>query len=357
MTNSHPNFNPWMKKLPDNKMLHQLSIPGTHDSGTSNLSAISRCQSLTLEEQLFAGIRYFDIRLNADDMQVVHGPAFGSGSTGIWFSDVAELFRKFLAGEDTPLSSNETIIMQVKDDRGTTNDLHTNVINVLKDVFANHLDKLYLKPIRCYNGNTFTDIPTLKDLRGKLVLIRRYDLDTSEEDDEAGTPVKYFAWGDNYNNWSTGNHQSNWLQTFTNQHFDWPDGEKGKPGDNNNVAKNNGKPTNSLIDYRNRHGLSFVVQDKYNITGLGTDIYAEKVKLVKEYLNDASQGKSPDSWFLNFSSCTENMEHPVDYANKINPELKAYFQASPPRNNNCGFGTILMDFVDQELINLIINQN
>ena len=55
--------NNWMGGLPDGTALGTMSIPGTHDSGAMHGGLAVQTQSLTIAEQLQAGLRYFDIRL------------------------------------------------------------------------------------------------------------------------------------------------------------------------------------------------------------------------------------------------------------------------------------------------------
>lgn len=59
----------WITNLPDDKLVSQISIPGTHDSGTFNCKSGQLCdstqtQSWGLAWQFRAGIRFFDLRLN-----------------------------------------------------------------------------------------------------------------------------------------------------------------------------------------------------------------------------------------------------------------------------------------------------
>ena len=71
----------WMKYVDDNKFLDELSIPGTHDSGTCSVdndtepqSSQVKCQQDYIPTQLLEGIRYFDIRLGkGDDPGIDHG--------------------------------------------------------------------------------------------------------------------------------------------------------------------------------------------------------------------------------------------------------------------------------------------
>ena len=55
----------WMKYVDDNKFLDELSIPGTHDSGTCSVdndtepqSSQVKCQQDYIPTQLLEGIRY-----------------------------------------------------------------------------------------------------------------------------------------------------------------------------------------------------------------------------------------------------------------------------------------------------------
>lgn len=65
-----------------------LTIPGTHDSATMNAdaNAVSRTQSLTVAEQLYAGVRYFDIRLkmSGDDFFSAYSVAYNRKSCGLF---------------------------------------------------------------------------------------------------------------------------------------------------------------------------------------------------------------------------------------------------------------------------------
>jgi hypothetical protein len=58
----------WMKHLDPNRRLSQLSIPGTHDSGTFTFDdgifdPDAQTQSMDFTHQLDAGLRYFDVRV------------------------------------------------------------------------------------------------------------------------------------------------------------------------------------------------------------------------------------------------------------------------------------------------------
>ena len=71
----------WMASLQDTVPVCRLSIPGTHDSGTSSvrfpMRHYARTQTMNLSEQWDAGIRFFDLRpkLDGDELKIYHGPA------------------------------------------------------------------------------------------------------------------------------------------------------------------------------------------------------------------------------------------------------------------------------------------
>ena len=106
-------FQDWMKEIPDNIKLSQLTIPGTHDScsfqikGIANIiSYAAKTQSWNLEEQMKAGLRYFDIRLRSyyNTLHCFHGPV-----------DLISKFDSVLktAADFLEKNKSETIIMQI----------------------------------------------------------------------------------------------------------------------------------------------------------------------------------------------------------------------------------------------------
>lgn len=99
--NNHAN---WMRELSDTigtRKLHELAIPGTHDSGCFDLYAkaatqtFSQSQNLTFTGQLDYGVRYFDLRLYlAND----GGYYFNHGSTKTYsrIEDFVSALESFL---------------------------------------------------------------------------------------------------------------------------------------------------------------------------------------------------------------------------------------------------------------------
>ena len=106
-------FENWMKEIPDYIKISELTIPGTHDSCSYQikglgifLSFAAKTQSWNLEEQMKAGLRYFDIRLRSynNTLHCFHGPI-----------DLGQTFDSVLKKASEFLNKNkgEGLIMQI----------------------------------------------------------------------------------------------------------------------------------------------------------------------------------------------------------------------------------------------------
>lgn len=152
------NFSQWMKKLPQNAILSNLSIPGTHDSGAlhNGLSfGFARCQSLTLREQLDSGIRFLDIRCRhqRDRFQIYHGVI----NQHISFAQVIRVCEEFLAENPT-----ETLLMSVKEE--STPD------EVTRDFQATFIAEIAPFKDRWCIAKVH---PSVGEVRGRIVLVDR----------------------------------------------------------------------------------------------------------------------------------------------------------------------------------------
>ena len=173
-TKTVPGSADWMSRLRDDIPLNELVLPGTHDSATQyvQLAFFSKCQALSVGEQLEAGFRYLDIRLGVQgaDMKLMHG--FTSCKTGpylwddpLYFSRVLEDCVSFLRQHPT-----ETVILAVKQEHGEESPEEFS--RVLLGLLERYRDALLLAD----------EIPTLGQARGRLVLLRRYE-------DQQGLPL------------------------------------------------------------------------------------------------------------------------------------------------------------------------
>lgn len=176
----------WMKYVDDNKFLDELSIPGTHDSGTCSVdndtepqSSQVKCQQDYIPTQLLEGIRYFDIRLGkGDNPGICHGDFYLFKKDGdyLHLSDVIGYFKTFLS--ENP---REALIMLAS--RGNDEATDDSVTTAFAKVLGDNPDLFY----------TASRVPTLGEVRGKIVLLRRFRL--------AGNSVSDHTWGLDLTEW------------------------------------------------------------------------------------------------------------------------------------------------------------
>ena len=108
-------YNPdWMSKVSNDTRLIDMSIPGTHDSCALYGTLFGRTQAWPIYTQLFAGIRYLDVRLRQyyDELQSYHGPMYQLQD----FNTVFNSITKFLVEYPT-----ETVILQLQDEWNAKN--------------------------------------------------------------------------------------------------------------------------------------------------------------------------------------------------------------------------------------------
>lgn len=181
----------WMGKLRDEIPLSALSIPGTHNSATHHVALPSvRCQVVNVKEQLDNGVRFLDIRVqpesasdtSRDALILVHS-AFPVSLTGTkYFRGLIDKIHSFLDANPT-----ETVIISIKREGiGSATDQH------LSKILKLH----YATDDRWFTENR---IPALGEVRGKVVLIRRFAIDKSLKKDNngAGWAIDAESWPDN----------------------------------------------------------------------------------------------------------------------------------------------------------------
>jgi 1-phosphatidylinositol phosphodiesterase len=181
----------WMEEIPDNTPLGALSIPGTHNSPTHHNAPPSvRCQAVSPAEQLKNGVRFFDIRVqvpepydpNSDKLHLVHA-AFPVALSGTkYFRDLYKTVVDFL--KEHP---SETLVMSLKRE-GTGKGTDEQLGHILKNHYTNPRE-------------WFTEprVPTLGEVRGRIVLLRRFVLDDPlrHEWDGRGWGIDAHVWADN----------------------------------------------------------------------------------------------------------------------------------------------------------------
>lgn len=180
----------WMSALPDNILVSDLDIPGTHNSAAlyEPIPATAKNQDFTIVQQLNMGVRYLDIRCRMIDNKftIHHGIVYQNMN----YDDVLTKCLKFL--RDNP---KETILMHVKQDH----DIQNCTLS-FQQIFANYV-RAY--PDLFFRGN---HIPDLGEARGRIVLVRRFGWDNNVTPDIPVFGINVLPWGDNipYQIWNTG---------------------------------------------------------------------------------------------------------------------------------------------------------
>ena len=182
----------WMGKLKNEISLSALSIPGTHNSPTCHTALPSvRCQAVTVREQLDNGVRFLDIRAqpeNPDDpskdgLILVHS-AFPISLTGNkYFRDLQNTVYEFLDA-----NPSETVIISLKRE-GTGKASDQQFSKILNDHYTNDRNRWF----------TDNRIPTIGEVRKKIVLLRRFNQDDSLRglNDGRGLGIDGASWPDN----------------------------------------------------------------------------------------------------------------------------------------------------------------
>ncbi|PWY80607.1 PLC-like phosphodiesterase [Aspergillus heteromorphus CBS 117.55] len=192
---SSANLNAWMRELNDDTVLSSISIPGTHNSPTYHTAAPSvRCQAVSPREQLRNGVRFFDIRVqpqhptepSKDGLILVHGVFPVSLTGNKYLRDLMSEVNEFL--EHNP---SETLIMSLKRE-GPGNHTDEQLSRIINDHYACPGSRWYTKP----------EIPTLGEVRGKVVLVRRFNIleNLKEMHEGKGWGIDASGWADNCSN-------------------------------------------------------------------------------------------------------------------------------------------------------------
>lgn len=290
----------WMENIPDETKLSSMSIPGTHDSCTQNVDMryIFQCQDASIATQLKYGYRYLDMRLvlekrsGQETLVLKHNIARCKVSDSpfsrtLTLADVLKDVYTFLYEHPS-----ETVILCMKAENSKDD-----VAAVQKALYA-MIDQA---PERWYLKNV---IPTMGEVRGKIVLATRFDDKLQVGSDRCGL---YFGWTDQ--------------------------------GDRTVLTN----PTaESAINSRE----TLCVQDRYNY-----DV-GDKITAIRTCLD--SSRAADDTFFLNFTSTSGSgaVGHPKEYAKDINLDLYAYeWEAGK------AYGVVIVDFGPKKIAEKIYGTN
>ncbi len=290
----------WMKSLPDNINITEINIPGTHDSCTFRVqySFIAKCQRLTVLGQLNSGIRFLDIRVEKDGerLKLVHDIADCKRPENtrekLYLEDVIRDCKSFLSENPT-----ETILLSYKRDDGANQE-------ETFDIFF----KNYLKndPV-WYTENR---PPLLKEVRGKIVLLNRDNIDKNNE---------------NYTDFNTGINLSGWV-----------------------YQKENTERIYEVAELLSRDGAitgkTFTVQDLYGLTPQKKWALA-----VHPFIKNPPE---TNDILITFFSCGSLLYNPERSAKYINKRLSGVTLKKVKK-----YGWIILDYPTERFIKEIINSN
>ncbi len=286
----------WMKNLDDNTPITGINLPGTHNSCAkkADFGFLSNCQNKTVYEQLCAGVRFLDIRVEkkGDILIAVHAIANcrNPENKGVLRLDtVLDDCKKFLC--ENP---SETILFSFKRDDGEGDE------NTFDLFFKN-----YVSDALCYTENRF---PTLGEVRSRLVLLNRCN-----HSDKAF-----------YEPNSTGIDLTKWP---------YQDKFKGKIFEKFNVSEG-----------ENSDKFTCFVQDMYRLKP------REKwEKAIAPFLENPPEAQGA---IISFFSSTTGLFTPKITAKYINKRLE-----NTVLQPNKKYGWIIMDYPTDIFINEIINSN
>lgn len=332
----------WMSHVDGNKYLDELSIPGTHDSSTCSVdndteprTSLVKCQQDYIPTQLLEGIRYFDIRLGGnneyDDPGIVHGGCYLFEKDGhyLQLSDVIGYFKTFL--KENP---SEALIMLVS--RGNNEATDESATTAFAKVMDDNPNLFY----------TSSRVPKLGDVRGKIVLLRRFAVD--------GNSANGRTWGLDLTLWDKkiAAHSDSSSMCLVKDLRDFE--TTGNAGDK--------------VPYCTK----VYAQDHYSCTGSSKIAWVDSAlkaasELERNTVNiTAADGTTAQAtercWSINYTSCTQN--NPFTAARVVNEHLY-----KSPYINPCGteetesdyylkhIGIIASDFVDAALARSIYQRN
>lgn len=314
----------WMGVIRDDTKLTEITMPGTHDSCARKFhnedpfgvtSGISKCQNLTITEQLNAGVRFLDIRceVNADNhtMKTVHGSTDCWNGNDYYYLDyVFQDVYNFLDAHPS-----ETVLISIKEDDGGNGVPHfTNAVYEYIHGYRSSDNRYFYGTDYNYRNRWYLgrSVPTLSDVRGKCVLFNRFDQYIGSEsgqgvwvdEEESGQKIKYNEM----------------------------EGSFAEPYYQNIRSNNTGIGTAHIQDYY-----------KWN---------TDQKKAATQYM--LSLGHWHGEYYINYSSTVSDssVPNPQDLSKKVNPAYYTYtYEKTKPS------GIYAMDFATEDLCRCIIKNN
>lgn len=305
---THSYASSWMSQYSDDLYLSDMTIPGTHDSGTCYTYAhvavqesFTSCQQYYIDEQLTAGIRFFDIRVGIDGLEdrdpyINHGGTVCLDRWGNWIrlSDVVGYMKSFLEANST-----ETVIMMVSNSGGDTD----NQTSSLAKLIDENPDLFY----------TSSDVPKLGDVRGKIVLFTRFV--------PSGPDASTHKYGLCLDTWGSYNDAYAY--------------------------------TKGLVQIKSTSDIEVYVQDNYSSHADDKIAYVQGAFKEADAKRKEAAQLDKKAWVFNYTSCTKN--NPFTAARNMNERL---YKESCLSDDTPGFlGIVAMDFIDARQAESVWKQN
>ncbi|KAI6090371.1 PLC-like phosphodiesterase [Hypoxylon rubiginosum] len=348
-------YETWMSTIPDDTPLARLNIPGAHDAATWNytaatqaaLSYATRCdgdapypaqvyrtQRLSIHSALSAGIRFFDLRFAfdpVDDALVFwHGAALLSVRSSV--EDVLFAFYEWLGSHNS-----ETVLLSFQYEGGTKEgaSFDARAQAQLVQILTSGAARAY---IRQDGGGR---LGTLGESRGKVVLLRRFDLD--DEDVQARLPGLHMGpslWPDNdKDGFALVYNETTNATAYIEDYY-----EPADLGNNSTVSEN----VAAKLDAVRAH-----LEKAANATATGDDA-------------DAEGGEEGDSLFITFASAEHNANTPPVFpetmalgnGTEVTPDGGVNQQLAAILRDMQGsrLGIVVLDFFEEpeDLVGLVI---
>lgn len=176
----------WMGGLPDDVLLSELTIPGTHDSCARSRIPFVRTQYLSITQQLALGIRFLDLRLRRHkdgQLYCYHGGVAIDYPRHLAFTSVMDEVWRFLApraGKENAAPPTETVLISINND-----DKSDEEVAAPELFYAAVADAVAATQPWPGSGqhrwHTAPTTPRLGEVRGKAVLLRRFAGDPAVE--------------------------------------------------------------------------------------------------------------------------------------------------------------------------------
>jgi 1-phosphatidylinositol phosphodiesterase len=171
----------WMSHVPDDTLLSNITIPGTHDSCAKSNIPFVRTQYLSITKQMEAGIRFVDLRCRVDgagELYMYHGGIPINMPRYLKFDTIMnEIFAFFQSQRPNP---TETVLVSINNDDVSGKEPPEVFYNAVKA----HIDATPTYEDGSSRWFTSNATAILREARGKAVLLRRYHPNPaiSEED-------------------------------------------------------------------------------------------------------------------------------------------------------------------------------